>query len=78
MSALPVPDPRAQGRRVLLQGDVPNPIHPPSGCRFHTRCFMAEPLCRTQRPGLKAWEEGHQVACHLADRSNRILEGIMS
>ncbi|BBO71077.1 ABC transporter ATP-binding protein [Desulfosarcina alkanivorans] len=78
MSALPVPDPRAQGRRVLLQGDVPNPIHPPDGCRFHTRCFMAERRCRTQRPGLKVWGEGHQVACHLADRSNHTLKGIMS
>jgi oligopeptide transport system ATP-binding protein len=78
MSALPVPDPRAQGRRVILQGDVPNPIHPPPGCRFHTRCFMAESRCRTERPDLKVWGKSHQVACHLADRSNRILKGIMS
>lgn len=78
MSALPVPDPRARGKRVLLEGDVPSPIDPPAGCRFHTRCFMAEQRCRQEPPPLISWGESHQVACHRANESNRIVEEIMS
>jgi len=70
LSAVPIPDPRLkrerQQKRILLQGDVPSPIHPPSGCHFHTRCPMARKgLCDVQVPVLKAVGEGHQVACHL-------------
>ncbi|NDG39439.1 MAG: dipeptide ABC transporter ATP-binding protein [Betaproteobacteria bacterium] len=70
LSAVPIPDPRLkrerQQKRILLQGDVPSPIHPPSGCHFHTRCPMARKgLCDVQAPVLKAVGEGHQVACHL-------------
>ncbi|UQX05159.1 dipeptide ABC transporter ATP-binding protein [Streptomyces sp. RerS4] len=67
MSAVPVPDPRRRGTksgRILLKGDVPSPISPPSGCRFHTRCWKATALCATQDPPLVALKTGHQVACH--------------
>jgi oligopeptide transport system ATP-binding protein len=66
LSAVPVPDPRLRRVRVPLQGDVPSPIHPPSGCHFHTRCPLAvKPLCSTQRPELKQSGAGHWVSCHL-------------
>jgi oligopeptide transport system ATP-binding protein len=65
LSALPVPDPHARKNRIILAGDVPNPIDPPAGCRFHTRCFMADGICREKRPRLRVLEKGHQVACHL-------------
>ncbi|MGW2277586.1 ABC transporter ATP-binding protein [Streptomyces sp. NPDC001770] len=67
LSAVPVPDPRrrnAKSERILLTGDVPSPISPPSGCRFHTRCWKATEVCRTQEPPLTALRPGHQVACH--------------
>ncbi|MET7618571.1 dipeptide ABC transporter ATP-binding protein [Streptomyces sp. NPDC005408] len=67
LSAVPVPDPRRRGgksERILLQGDVPSPISPPSGCRFHTRCWKATQVCKTQEPPLIALRTGHQVACH--------------
>jgi oligopeptide transport system ATP-binding protein len=66
LSAVPIPDPTAQRRRIHLQGDVPNPIHPPSGCHFHTRCPIRElPLCSTEKPALRKTADGHWVACHL-------------
>ncbi|MEV6653259.1 dipeptide ABC transporter ATP-binding protein [Streptomyces sp. NPDC051219] len=67
LSAVPVPDPRRRGvksERILLKGDVPSPISPPSGCRFHTRCWKATEVCKTQEPPLLALQTGHQVACH--------------
>jgi peptide/nickel transport system ATP-binding protein len=68
LSAVPVPDPRrkAQGgrERILLQGDVPSPIKPPSGCRFHTRCWKATEICTTKEPPLVSLAAGHEVACH--------------
>lgn len=66
LSAVPVPDPkrRTARKRILLTGDVPSPINPPSGCRFHTRCWKATEVCSTQEPPLLALEPGHQVACH--------------
>ncbi|MFJ1971708.1 dipeptide ABC transporter ATP-binding protein [Streptomyces sp. NPDC087903] len=67
MSAVPVPDPRRRGaksERILLKGDVPSPISPPSGCRFHTRCWKATEVCRTTEPLLLELRPGQQVACH--------------
>jgi oligopeptide transport system ATP-binding protein len=66
LSAIPIPDPKHKRKRIMLQGDVPNPIHPPSGCHFHTRCPVAkEGLCNTQAPQLKEIAAGHWAACHL-------------
>ncbi len=66
LSAVPIPDPQVKRKRVMLQGDVPSPIHPPSGCPFHTRCPIAQrPLCSSEMPQLKRTGEGHWVACHL-------------
>jgi oligopeptide/dipeptide ABC transporter ATP-binding protein len=67
LSAAPVPDPPTQRgrRRVVLSGDIPSPIDPPSGCRFHTRCPVAEDRCRTEVPELRAVAGGSVVACHL-------------
>ncbi|MFF3320898.1 ABC transporter ATP-binding protein [Streptomyces sp. NPDC002889] len=67
MSAVPVPDPRRRGgksERILLKGDVPSPISPPSGCRFHTRCWKATEICTKQEPPLIELRPGQQVACH--------------
>ena len=66
LSAVPIPDPTAKRQRIHLQGDVPNPIRPPSGCHFHTRCPIRElPLCNTEKPPLRQTADGHWVACHL-------------
>jgi oligopeptide transport system ATP-binding protein len=67
LSAAPEPDPKAPRRRLLLEGDVPSPLDPPSGCTFHPRCPIAEKgLCDREVPVLRAVEPGHEVACHLA------------
>ncbi len=66
LSAVPIPDPTIKRKRIMLQGDVPSPIRPPTGCHFHTRCSIAQKgLCDVQRPELKISSEGHSVACHL-------------
>ncbi|KUN24591.1 peptide ABC transporter ATP-binding protein [Streptomyces corchorusii] len=67
MSAVPVPDPKRRGQkseRILLRGDVPSPIAPPSGCRFHTRCWKATQICKTTEPQLVELRPGQRVACH--------------
>ena len=66
LSAVPVPDPRKNlaRERITLEGDVPSPIDPPPGCRFHTRCASATDVCRTEEPALTAHDDGHVVACH--------------
>jgi oligopeptide transport system ATP-binding protein len=67
LSAVPVPDPTAQSRRIILQGDVPSPINPPRGCHFHTRCRYAEARCRVETPAMREVAAGHTVACHLRE-----------
>ena len=69
LSAVPVPDPVVEDsrHRMVLQGDLPSPANPPSGCRFHTRCAYAQRRCEQERPVLRDLEPGHQVACHFAE-----------
>jgi oligopeptide transport system ATP-binding protein len=64
LSAVPRPDPSIKKQRILLPGDVPSPINPPSGCRFHTRCLYAKADCKTVEPALQDIGGGHYVACH--------------
>ncbi len=64
LSAVPIPDPTIKRKRIMLQGDVPNPIRPPSGCHFHTRCPIAKPDCATRVPELRESKPGHWVSCH--------------
>jgi oligopeptide transport system ATP-binding protein len=83
LAAAPVPDPaRRRTKRIILAGDVPSPMRPPSGCRFHTRCPYAEPACGVTDPPLLEVAAGHQVACHMRPaaggvrpvaRSSRVL-----
>ena len=64
LSAVPTVNPSAKRDRILLSGDVPSPIHPPSGCPFHPRCPVAESRCRTERPEFRTVAHGHEAACH--------------
>ena len=66
LSAVPVVDPDAKRRRIMLPGDVPSPISPPPGCTFHPRCPVKEPQCESEIPALREVEPGHWVSCHLA------------
>jgi oligopeptide transport system ATP-binding protein len=70
LASVPVPDPRAKGHRLRLSGDVPAPIDPPSGCRFHTRCPIAIEECRQAKPPLKEIRPGHRVACIRVDATS--------
>lgn len=65
LSAIPILNPRRKTERVILQGDVPSPINPPSGCRFHTRCPIATDACKTESPEIREIGTNHQVACNL-------------
>lgn len=65
LSAIPVPDPRQRKQQAILMGDVPSPVNPPKGCRFHTRCPHVRPICQEEEPPLREIETGHYVACHL-------------
>jgi oligopeptide/dipeptide ABC transporter ATP-binding protein len=65
LAAVPVPDPRIKRTKLVVQGDVPSPLNPPPGCRFHTRCPIAVARCKIDVPALREVESGHHVACHL-------------
>lgn len=67
LSAVPVVDPDQKRNRIILEGDVPSPIHPPSGCPFHPRCPIAEARCKTELPRLRTLSSGAEAACHLAE-----------
>ncbi|MDF2650588.1 MAG: oligopeptide/dipeptide transporter, ATPase subunit [Paenibacillus sp.] len=67
LSAVPIPNPTFKKNRIILKGDIPSPLNPPSGCVFHTRCPHATERCRTEVPGLKEKASNHLVACHLYD-----------
>ena len=64
LSAIPRPDPTLERQRLILSGDVPSPLNPPSGCRFHTRCVFAQERCKKEEPHLRDAGPGHRVACH--------------
>ena len=64
-SAIPTPDPNAKMNRVILQGSIPSPANPPSGCKFHTRCSKCMEICKTEVPKNKDMGNGHFVRCHL-------------
>lgn len=71
LSAVPIPDPvlEDERERIILQGDVPSPSHPPPGCRFHTRCWKAGDICRTTEPPMVEFSPGHRAACHFPENS---------
>ena len=68
LSAIPIPDPDRRRNRIVLTGDVPSPANPPAGCRFHTRCYMAQPVCSEEVPPLREISPGHWSACHFAEQ----------
>jgi oligopeptide transport system ATP-binding protein len=85
LSAIPIPDPtvEARRRRIILRGDVPSPAAPPSGCRFHTRCWLRERLgnperCSTEDPALRELASGHAVACHFAEEVDGSAEQLQA
>jgi oligopeptide/dipeptide ABC transporter ATP-binding protein len=85
LSAIPIPDPvvESRRRRIILRGDVPSPVNPPSGCRFHTRCWLREHLgnpevCSTVDPPLEPVATGHDVACHFATRVDGSEEQLLA
>lgn len=67
LSSVPVPDPKQKKERIILKGDLPSPVNPPTGCRFHTRCPSCMEVCKQITPAYREVEPGHQVACHLYD-----------
>ncbi|MGG1680072.1 oligopeptide/dipeptide ABC transporter ATP-binding protein, partial [Neobacillus sp. NRS-1170] len=68
LSSIPVPNPTYSREKVILKGDVPSPIDPPSGCRFHTRCPFATERCKMEEPALREINKNHYVSCHFAEQ----------
>jgi oligopeptide transport system ATP-binding protein len=70
LSAVPVPDPKVEARRkrIILEGDIPSPANPPTGCRFHTRCTYAQEICQTEEPEFRELKPQHWAACHFAGK----------
>lgn len=68
LSAIPIPDPTLKRERIILEGDVPSPINPPPGCRFHTRCPVAQEVCKEKDPAFEEVRPGHFTACHLVQK----------
>lgn len=68
LSAIPVPERHNKRKKIILEGDLPSPANPPSGCIFHTRCFMAQDICSSQKPELKDIGGGHMCACHFCEK----------
>jgi len=79
LSAIPIPDPRVRRERIILKGDVPSPLNPPTGCRFHTRCWLAQDICKQQIPAWRnvapAGQTEHFVACHFAPFTRMPMPG---
>ena len=69
LSAVPVPVYNAKKERIILEGDVPSPMNPPSGCPFHPRCSKCMEICKQEKPKLEEKRDGHYVACHLYDEA---------
>ncbi len=67
ISAIPIPDPRQRAKRIMLEGDVPSPINPPTGCHFASRCSRAQDACTNTYPDLVESAHNHFIACHLAN-----------
>lgn len=74
LSAVPVPDPNYKMNRIILQGSIPSPANPPSGCKFHTRCPYVMDICKTVVPQTREIEEGHVVACHLYNEQGTVVD----
>ena len=74
LSAVPVPDPNFKMKRIILEGSIPSPANPPSGCKFHTRCRFAMPICTTDAPKTREIEPGHMVVCHLYKEQGTLVE----
>jgi len=68
LSAIPSLDPDDSGKAQKLEGEIPSPVNPPSGCRFHTRCHFAEERCRKEVPEWRKLDKRHSVACHFAEK----------
>ncbi|MFL5735270.1 MAG: ABC transporter ATP-binding protein [Chloroflexia bacterium] len=79
LSAIPIPDPRVRRERIILKGDVPSPLNPPTGCRFHTRCWLAQDICKQQIPTWRnvaaPGQSDHYVACHFAPFTKMPMPG---